>query len=223
MTPPTRRRPPEPFSPMRWEGPGCGCSTRRSSPARRSGCDCETPEQVADAIRRLAVRGAPAIGVAAAYGLVLGLRTVRDPARSTARFEAVSELLGRTRPTAVNLRWALERGRKVFEENAGRGPRRRPRRCSSWARELHAEDVAANRRIGEHGADALRAGVAGAHPLQHRRARHRRLRHGARGDHVRLAAGPAGTGVGGRDAAAAPGRAAHRLGAASGWASPSGW
>src|SRR6476620_9024259 len=65
---------------------------------------CTTPEQVADAIRRLAVRGAPAIGVAAAYGVALGGRE---------RIDAVVELLGATRPTAVNLHWALERMRSA--------------------------------------------------------------------------------------------------------------
>jgi methylthioribose-1-phosphate isomerase len=65
---------------------------------------CTTPEDVADAIRRLAVRGAPAIGVAAAYGVVLGGRE---------RLDEVVELLAATRPTAVNLRWALERMRRA--------------------------------------------------------------------------------------------------------------
>src|ERR1700748_2808705 len=63
-----------------------------------------TAEEVADAIRRLAVRGAPAIGVAAAYGVALGGRE---------RIDAVCDLLGATRPTAVNLRWALERMRNA--------------------------------------------------------------------------------------------------------------
>src|SRR5690349_8828221 len=61
---------------------------------------CTTPEEVADAIRRLAVRGAPAIGVAAAYGVALGGRE---------RIDSVTAMLGATRPTAVNLHWALER------------------------------------------------------------------------------------------------------------------
>src|SRR5258707_2540731 len=109
---------PEPFSPMRWEGPGLRLLDQTRLPVEEVWMDCETPEHVADAIRRLAVRGAPAIGVAAAYGLVLGIRTVRDLGHLAGRFEEVLELLGSTRPTAVNLRWALERGRKVFTGNA---------------------------------------------------------------------------------------------------------
>ena len=80
---------------------------------------CERPEEVADAIRRLAVRGAPAIGVAAAYGLALGLR---DPAPDPrARFEQVAELLGSTRPTAVNLGWAIAHGREALERALAAG------------------------------------------------------------------------------------------------------
>ncbi|MFL6194187.1 MAG: S-methyl-5-thioribose-1-phosphate isomerase [Thermoanaerobaculia bacterium] len=142
----------EPFSPMRWEGPGLRMLDQTRLPVEEVWIDCATPEHVADAIRRLAVRGAPAIGVAAAYGLVLGMRTVTDPDRLAGRFAEVSELLGSTRPTAVNLRWALERGRKVFEDNRERGPEAVATALLDWARELHAEDVRVNRRIGEHGA-----------------------------------------------------------------------
>jgi methylthioribose-1-phosphate isomerase len=151
--------PAEPFSPMRWEGPGLKLLDQTLLPVEEVWIDCETPEQVADAIRRLAVRGAPAIGVAAAYGLVLGLRTVSDPDRLVARFEEVSELLGSTRPTAVNLRWALERGRGVFAANEAGGPQAVSRALLDWARELHADDVRINRRIGEHGAALFTAGA----------------------------------------------------------------
>ncbi|HEX6899462.1 MAG TPA: S-methyl-5-thioribose-1-phosphate isomerase [Thermoanaerobaculia bacterium] len=140
------------FSPMLWEGPGLRLLEQTRLPVEEVWIDCETPEQVADAIRRLAVRGAPAIGVAAAYGLVLGMRTVRDAADLAGRFEEVSRLLGSTRPTAVNLSWALARGREVFERNAERGPEAVAAALLDWARELHAEDIRINRRIGEHGA-----------------------------------------------------------------------
>jgi methylthioribose-1-phosphate isomerase len=149
----------EPFSPMRWEGPGLRLLDQTKLPVEEVWMDCESPEQIADAIRRLAVRGAPAIGVAAAYGLVLGLRTEHDPARLAARFDEVSELLGGTRPTAVNLRWALERGRRVFGESAGRGPEAAAAALLAWARELHADDVRINQRIGEHGAPLFAAGA----------------------------------------------------------------
>jgi methylthioribose-1-phosphate isomerase len=154
--------PPDDFSPMRWEGPGLKLLDQTRLPVEEVWIDCETPEQVADAIRRLAVRGAPAIGVAAAYGLVLGMRTAPEAPEAgglAARFHAVSELLGGTRPTAVNLRWALERGREVFERSAAGGPEAVSEALLAWARELHAEDVRINRRIGGHGAALFAPGA----------------------------------------------------------------
>jgi methylthioribose-1-phosphate isomerase len=149
----------EPFSPMRWEGPGLRLLDQTRLPVEEVWMDCETPEQVADAIRTLAVRGAPAIGVAAAYGLALGLRAERDAGRLAARFDEVSRLLASTRPTAVNLRWALEHGRRVFAQNAPRGPEAATAALLDWARGLHAEDVRINRRIGEHGAALFAPGT----------------------------------------------------------------
>jgi methylthioribose-1-phosphate isomerase len=140
-----------PFSPIRWADDRLLLLDQTRLPVEEVWLPCETPEQVADAIRRLAVRGAPAIGVAAAYGLVLGMQGA-PPERLAEHFAGVSELLGRTRPTAVNLRWALERGRGVFERAAAGGPEAARRELLAWADELHAEDVRINRRIGEHGA-----------------------------------------------------------------------
>jgi methylthioribose-1-phosphate isomerase len=92
---------------------------------------CERPGQVADAIRRLAVRGAPAIGVACAYGLAL----------AGPDFEEAAALLGATRPTAVNLQWAIERGRQVFESGES---------LLSWAHEVAREQAEADRAMAEH-------------------------------------------------------------------------
>jgi methylthioribose-1-phosphate isomerase len=94
-----------PFQPVRWAGDALELIDQTRLPAEEVWLRCERPEQVADAIRRLAVRGAPAIGVAAAYGLALGLRE-----SSGDRLDEVYDLLALTRPTAVNLRWALDRG-----------------------------------------------------------------------------------------------------------------
>jgi methylthioribose-1-phosphate isomerase len=139
----------EPFTPIRWHQDTLQLLDQTRLPVEETWLDCETPEQVADAIRRLAVRGAPAIGVAAAYGLVLG----------SDRFDEVSKLLGSTRPTAVNLRWALDRGRQVYERNRDRGPEAARQALLAWAHELHAEDVRVNRRIGEHGAELFAPGT----------------------------------------------------------------
>ncbi len=145
----------EPFSPLRWSGEALELLEQTRLPAEEIWLSCREPEQIADAIRRLAVRGAPAIGVAAAYGLALGVRGIAEPGLLAPRFEEVSTLLAATRPTAVNLRWALARGRRVFEEALAASPEA-PQAVAqallAWAHTLRAEDVAANLRMGEHGA-----------------------------------------------------------------------
>src|SRR2546422_2592987 len=80
--------------------------------------DLDTAEQMAEAIRTLQVRGAPLIGIAAAMGLVAGMRELRAAPRDRflARLDELARLLGATRPTAVNLRWALDRMARVAAE-----------------------------------------------------------------------------------------------------------
>jgi methylthioribose-1-phosphate isomerase len=121
---------------------------------------CTEPATVADAIRRLAVRGAPAIGVAAAWGLVLGVAGEDDGAAADRRFEEAFALLAETRPTAVNLRWALEQGRRVWQEaRQGDGdPATARNALERWAARVQADDLAANKRMGEHGAALFQAG-----------------------------------------------------------------
>jgi methylthioribose-1-phosphate isomerase len=143
--------PEDDFSPLRWEDGALLLLDQTRLPAEEAWLRCTRPEEVAAAIRRLAVRGAPAIGVAAAFGLALGVRDARE-AELGERFEETARLLAATRPTAVNLRWALERGRRVFAESATGGPAAAFAALLAWAQALHVEDVATNRRMGEHGA-----------------------------------------------------------------------
>lgn len=125
---------------------------QRALPEARIERDLESAEAVADAIRHLEVRGAPLIGIAAAMGLVAGTRELRGGAREAflARLARLVDILGAARPTAVNLRWALDRMAHVATSTAGDG-------SALWER-LHAEataiweeDRAMCRRIGEHG------------------------------------------------------------------------
>jgi methylthioribose-1-phosphate isomerase len=109
---------------------------------------------VADAIRTMVVRGAPAIGVAAAMGIALGARSLRGPSHA-AGFERLCKTLAATRPTAVNLFWAIERMRRVYQAN-----RRRPldtivSLLEREALSIHDEDVAANEALGRFGAALL--------------------------------------------------------------------
>ncbi|MDY7091480.1 MAG: S-methyl-5-thioribose-1-phosphate isomerase [Acidobacteriota bacterium] len=144
-----------PFSPIRWQDDHLFLLDQTLLPDREEWLRCDDTETVADAIRRLAVRGAPAIGVAAAYGLVVGLREGTSDEQGEAlrrRFDEVAETLGGTRPTAVNLSWALKRGRKVFDAVQEKGREAMLEELLAWAQEVHAQDVETNRRIGEHGA-----------------------------------------------------------------------
>jgi methylthioribose-1-phosphate isomerase len=97
-------------SPLRFTGGALELLDQTRLPDEEIWLRCERPEEVADAIRRLAVRGAPAIGVAAAYALVLAARLPE------VSFDEAAELLAATRPTAVNLRWAIEQGREAFAQ-----------------------------------------------------------------------------------------------------------
>lgn len=119
---------------------------------------CDTHEILADCIRRLVVRGAPAIGIAAAYGMVVGvLEEFRSIGRMTrAHYEAVEKALLATRPTAVNLRWAIERMHPVFEANLGSSNLAEALLAEAVA--IHEQDIAMNRAIGQAGAELLSDG-----------------------------------------------------------------
>jgi methylthioribose-1-phosphate isomerase len=111
-------------------------------------------EDVADAIRTLVVRGAPAIGVAAAFGVVLAARASRAASTSEllADVETAMKGLAATRPTAVNLFWALDRMRRTAEAMRSRPVAEVRERLLAEAEAILAEDLAANRALGEHGA-----------------------------------------------------------------------
>jgi len=124
--------------------------------------ECRTAEQVAHAIRGMQVRGAPAIGVAAAYGLVLAAQQHADasPSRFVEHLEAAAILLRQTRPTAVNLGWALDRmlahARSALERG---GVVATCQALHSAADAMAEEDVATNRRIGAFGLDLVPSGA----------------------------------------------------------------
>jgi methylthioribose-1-phosphate isomerase len=111
-------------------------------------------EDVADAIRTLVVRGAPAIGVAAAFGVVLAARESRATTFDAllADLETAIKGLAATRPTAVNLFWALDRMRRTALGLAEQAPAAVRARLLAEAEAIRAEDIAANRAMGVHGA-----------------------------------------------------------------------
>jgi methylthioribose-1-phosphate isomerase len=145
------------LTPIRWVGEAVELLDQRELPWRETWLRCETPEAVAAAIKSMAIRGAPAIGIAAGYGMALATHGASGPARMREAAEAASRVLAATRPTAVNLAWALERMLRVIVSAAsgGRdGPAIR-RRAEVEAQEIHEEDVAMNRRLGRLGQELL--------------------------------------------------------------------
>ena len=115
--------------------------------------DCRTVDDVWDAIKRLHVRGAPAIGVAAAYGVVVGLQSVSTPTLADVR--RIADKLRTSRPTAVNLFWALDRMARTAAIAEGN----LCQRLLAEAHAIHDEDAATCRRIGEVGAKLIASGM----------------------------------------------------------------
>jgi methylthioribose-1-phosphate isomerase len=112
---------------------------------------CKTYSEVAEAIRSMVIRGAPAIGVAAAMGVALGAAQATD-VELDARFPVICETLAKTRPTAVNLFWAIDRMKRLYESLRGRPAAEIRERLVAEAQQIRLEDIAVNEAIGRHGA-----------------------------------------------------------------------
>jgi methylthioribose-1-phosphate isomerase len=120
---------------------------------------CTTHQQVADVIRNMVVRGAPAIGVAAAMGIALGVQNSKAEtgAELKKEFGQISEIIRQTRPTAVNLFWAIRRMTEKFEHLRARPIPQIKQALVEEAQRMHAEDIAANQAMGRHGATLMPA------------------------------------------------------------------
>ncbi len=129
--------------------------------------DCADHHAVADAIRTMVIRGAPAIGVAAAFGMALaGLHsTAAEYPLFRAELQAAADELAATRPTAVNLTWALRQMQARVEHNAGLSVKALQNLLIAQAMILYEDDIATNRRLGQYGADWLARCLPRADPL----------------------------------------------------------
>src|SRR5215207_1310422 len=129
---------------------------QRKLPAQEVYVRCRTAPEVAKAIRTMVIRGAPAIGVAAAYGIALGMKrsTAKGTNQFAVEFQKLCDLMAGTRPTAVNLFWAIDRLKGTFAAGAqaGESPEEISARLVREAQAIHDEDVANCRLMGGHGA-----------------------------------------------------------------------
>jgi methylthioribose-1-phosphate isomerase len=129
---------------------------QRKLPAQEVYVRCRTAAEVAKAIKTMVIRGAPAIGVAAALGIAIGMRksTATGTQKFATEFYRTCELMAATRPTAVNLFWAIERMKRVFAAGAeaGASVEQIQERLDREAQLIHDEDVASCRALGSFGA-----------------------------------------------------------------------
>ena len=132
---------------------------QRKLPAEEVYVQCRTVAEVARAIKTMVIRGAPAIGVSAAMGLALGVKTSKATGtqKLAAEFYKMCELMAGTRPTAVNLFWAIDRMKAAFAAGvaAGESVEQLQARLVAEARQIHDEDLASCRAIGAHGAEVV--------------------------------------------------------------------
>jgi methylthioribose-1-phosphate isomerase len=136
---------------VRWTPEGVEMIDQTRLPREQVFVLCKTYQDVADGIRGMIVRGAPAIGVTAALGVALG---ARDAADLDKEFPVICQTLAATRPTAVNLFWAIERMKRRYAELKQAGIDIRAGLIEE-AQAIHAEDIAINRAIGRHGAELI--------------------------------------------------------------------
>jgi methylthioribose-1-phosphate isomerase len=141
---------------IEWTDAGIVMIDQRKLPSAEVYVTCTTASEVARAIKTMVIRGAPAIGVAAAMGIALGMR--RSKATGTKQFatefQKTCDMLAATRPTAVNLFWAIDRMKRTFAASAQAGSSvdEIRARLDAEARAIHDEDVASCRSMGAHGA-----------------------------------------------------------------------
>ena len=180
----------EPVRTICWKDDAVVLIDQRALPLTEQYLTCTDYREILAAIKDLTVRGAPAIGVAAAMGIALGALRLSGASPEDFRraFDAICAEFAATRPTARNLFWAIERMKRCCAAALACGPEAAAKGKSDdpWctvresltaeAIRIGEEDIAINRRLGQHGREPDPGQRPDPHPLQRRRARHRRLR-----------------------------------------------
>jgi methylthioribose-1-phosphate isomerase len=144
---------------LEWTDRGVVFIDQTKLPTEETYVTCTTHQQVADVIRNMVVRGAPAIGVAAAMGIALGVKNsqAENGTELKKQFDEICEIIRQTRPTAVNLFWAIRRMQEKFETLRACPIPQIKQALVEEAQRMHAEDIAANQAMGRHGAALMPA------------------------------------------------------------------
>src|SRR5687768_6396812 len=141
---------------IEWKDDAVVMIDQRKLPASEIYVSCKTATEVAKAIKTMVIRGAPAIGVAAAMGIALGMKRTKATGTKqfATEFQKTCDLMAATRPTAVNLFWAIERMKRVFGDaaQAGCSVSEITQRLEREALTIHDEDIASCKSMGAHGA-----------------------------------------------------------------------
>jgi methylthioribose-1-phosphate isomerase len=151
------------FKTIEWTEEGVRLIDQTRLPTEEVYRTCRDYREVAEAIRAMVIRGAPALGIAAAMGIALGVRdsVARTVAELRVDFETIAKTISRTRPTAVNLFWAVKRMREVLEKTLAAPGSEVEKLAATRARlveeaqRILAEDIASNEAMGRHGAALL--------------------------------------------------------------------
>jgi methylthioribose-1-phosphate isomerase len=148
------------FKTIEWRGDWVKILDQRKLPQEVSYLDCRDASAVAQAIRTMAIRGAPAIGVAAAMGIALAAKKARfsNPRAFTRATEKVCQQMRETRPTAVNLFWAVERMKKILDQVPVCGVEETKERLVKEAIQILGEDIEVNHKIGTYGKKLIKNG-----------------------------------------------------------------
>ena len=142
---------------LEWTDSGVRFIDQTKLPTEETYVTCKTYQEVADVIRNMVVRGAPAIGVAAAMGIALGVSKSGAKNQDDLKkdFDEICDTIGKTRPTAVNLFWAIRRMSEKFESLRQKPIAHVKEALIHEAQRMHAEDIAANQAMGRHGATLM--------------------------------------------------------------------
>lgn len=147
--------------PIKWDGDAVAILDQRVLPGQEKFLRCTTPEQVISAIKTMAIRGAPAVGVAGALALALGAASLQteDPKEFRRKFSKLCSKVKNARPTGANLGWAVERLYSIVVENPKAGIEDLQKLILAEANAIMREDVAANLKMGEWGREVVPRGA----------------------------------------------------------------